>query len=72
MAKSGDTPMLFIHGDADTYVPFFMLDENYKAKRTGARRKVVFPGAAHAMSLLSDPERYAQEIKVFLQDNHIL
>lgn len=72
VAKSGDTPMLFIHGDADTYVPFFMLDENYKAKRTGARRKVVFPGAAHAMSLLSDPERYAQEIKVFLQDNHIL
>ena len=72
VARSGNTPMLFIHGDADTYVPFSMLQENYDAKCTGPRRKAVFPGAAHAMSLLSDPERYQRVVATFLRDNHIL
>ena len=72
VARSGDTPMLFIHGDADTYVPYWMLQENYDAKRTGPRRKAVFAGAAHAMSCLSDPARYRQVIEEFLRDNHVL
>lgn len=72
VARSGNTPMLFIHGDKDTYVPFSMLQENYDAKCTGPRRKAVFPGAAHAMSLLSDPARYRRVVETFLRDNHIL
>ena len=72
VARSGDTPMLFIHGDADTYVPYWMLQENYDAKRTCPRRKAVFAGAAHAMSCLSDPARYRQVIEEFLRDNHVL
>ncbi|WP_294498585.1 alpha/beta fold hydrolase [uncultured Gemmiger sp.] len=72
VARSGNTPMLFIHGDADTYVPYKMLQKNYDSKCTGPCRKAVFPGAAHAMSLLSDPERYRRVIETFLQDYHIL
>lgn len=72
VARSGNTPMLFIHGDADTYVPFSMLQENYDAKCTGPRRKAVFPGAEHAMSLQSDPARYRRVVESFLQDQGIL
>ena len=49
-----------------------MLQKNYDSKCTGPCRKAVFPGAAHAMSLLSDPERYRRVIETFLQDYHIL
>ena len=68
VAESGDTPMLFLHGKADAYVPFAMLQENYAAKRTGLRRKAAFPGAGHAMSLLSDPARYRRVVESFLRD----
>ena len=72
VARSGDTPMLFIHGSADTYVPFFMLQQNYDAKQSGYRRKAVFPGAAHAMSCLSDPMRYRRVIETFLRDVQVI
>ena len=38
--------MLFIHGDADTFVPFEMLDEVYNAAKV-EKEKLIVPGAGH-------------------------
>lgn len=59
-------PILFIHGDADTFVPFHMLDEVYEATN-GPKEKWVVPGAEHAKSYAVDPEQYRQKVKAFLE-----
>lgn len=60
------TPMLFIHGTADTFVPFSMLDEVYKATDAPKERWEV-AGAEHAKSYDTEPEKYREKIKNFLQ-----
>ena len=55
--KKSRTPTLFIHGDADTFVPFFMLDEVYGAAACEKERLVV-PGAQHGEAALADPAGY--------------
>lgn len=40
------TPILFIHGDQDTFVPFTMLDELYEAAKV-EKEKLIIPGAGH-------------------------
>jgi len=64
-------PMLFIHGDADELVPFFMLAENYEAK-PGKKRMQVFPGASHADCYRADPAAYAKCVTEFLAENGLL
>lgn len=46
-------PMLFIHGDADTYVPTSMVYEVYQAK-PGTKELLIVPGAKHARAAQSD------------------
>lgn len=72
VANSGNTPMLFIHGEEDDFVPFAMLQENYDAKTTGPKMKKTFPGAAHARSFATDPAAYRATVHDFLVHNHIL
>ena len=50
------TPMLFIHGGKDAFVPFAMLDEVYAAARC-PKEKYVEPDAGHAESLRMAPPR---------------
>ena len=47
LKKNKDIPMLFIHGDKDTFVPFYMLDKLYNAAVCD-KEKVVIAGAGHA------------------------
>lgn len=49
-------PMLFIHGTADDFIPFDMLDRLYEAKTDGEKEKIVAEGAGHgeACYLLGD------------------
>lgn len=58
-------PMLFIHGDADTFVPYEMLDKVYNATN-GPKEKYVVKGAEHAKSYTQDPEKYQLVVKEFL------
>lgn len=55
--KKSKTPMLFIHGDADTFVPYEMLDELYNNANV-EKEKLVIPNAGHAKSKDVDPELY--------------
>lgn len=59
-------PMLFIHGDADTFVPFSMLDECYEACASEQKEKLVVEGAGHGLSASTDPDLYWSTVDDFL------
>lgn len=64
--KKSSIPMLFIHGDADTYVPTTMVYELYKAKPEPKELWVV-PGAEHDKSYETAPEEYTKRVKEFVE-----
>ena len=65
--EKSTVPMLFIHGDADDFVPFDNLQLNYDAKRKGYKEMYVCPGAVHANSYQKDPETYIHKVSNFLK-----
>lgn len=65
--KKAALPMLFIHGTADTFVPFDMLEKVYSAKENGYKEKLEVQGAGHALSSSKDRELYQKTVRNFLQ-----
>ena len=59
-------PMLFIHGDADDYNPFYMLDVVYNADASPQKEKLVVKGARHTMSAYTEPEVYWDTVWKFI------
>lgn len=61
-------PVLFVHGEEDTFVPVQMTYENYAAC---ASDKTMFtvPGAGHGMSYFYDPEGYRRAVLEFFAQN---
>ena len=59
-------PMLFIHGDADSYVPTWMVYPLYEAKPEPKELWIV-PGSAHAMSYKDYPQEYTEHVKKFVE-----
>lgn len=64
VAKS-ETPMLFIHGDEDTFVPYEMVNEVYEAASV-EKEKLIIPGAGHAEAVMVDPELYWNTVWSFV------
>lgn len=64
--KKSKTPILFIHGDQDTFVPYYMMDELYNAT-SSEKEKLTVEGAEHANADLVNPELYWNTINKFLQ-----
>ena len=62
-----DRPMLFIHGDADDFVPFDNLQKNFDAKIHGYKEMWAVPGALHANSFAKYPEEYKRRVHDFLE-----
>jgi len=60
-------PMLFIHGDSDTFVPTEMVYRLYEAKPS-KKELWVTEGATHAMSYLKYKEKYLERLKRFLNE----
>ncbi len=58
-------PILIIHGDKDTIVPYTMSEELYK-KHPDKIQYELFPGADHGMSYIIDKPRYQRILKEFL------
>lgn len=58
-------PILFIHGDADTFVPYSMVHQLYLACPT-AKELYVVPGAGHGLAFRRDPERYIRTVERFV------
>lgn len=64
--KKSKIPILFIHGDKDNFVPFYMLDKLYNAANC-KKEKLVIKGAAHAEAQLIDPQKYWHTVRKFIK-----
>ena len=64
--KSCQVPMLFIHGDADKFVPVEMGRENFAAC-TADKTILIVPGAAHGISFMVDEAAYTEYVRKFLK-----
>ncbi len=65
--EKSTVPMLFIHGDADDFVPVKNVYKCYKAKKEGYKEIWVTEGAVHANSFAKYPEEYKQHVNDFLE-----
>lgn len=63
--KNNYTPILFMHGAEDTYVPTYMSQDMYEAN-AGYKEICLFEGAKHAKSIASNPEKYFEVLREFL------
>lgn len=65
--KKAKLPMLFIHGEEDTFVPYAMLDVVYEACASPEKEKFSVPGAGHGEASWEDPEGYWDTVERFLE-----
>ena len=65
--KKSQTPILFIHGNQDNFVPFSMLDELYQAANC-QKEKLVVEVAGHANSCSVGEDIYYQTIYRFIEN----
>lgn len=63
--RKSKTPMLYIHGDIDDFVPSYMIDELYNAT-SSPKEKLIIKGAKHAVSHTTDPHTYWNTIFGFI------
>jgi fermentation-respiration switch protein FrsA (DUF1100 family) len=61
-------PILFIHGEKDTYVPTEMVYRLYEAKPAPKQLWIV-PNTGHADSYRNHPAVYTQRVKDFLSSS---
>lgn len=55
--KKSETPILYIHGDKDDFVPYFMMEELYNAT-SSEKEMLTIKDAGHAKSSEVDPKNY--------------
>lgn len=62
--KNSKVPVIFIHGQADDFVPCYMSEECYRVC-SGGKRLVTVPDAGHGLSYPTDPQGYLQALREF-------
>jgi fermentation-respiration switch protein FrsA (DUF1100 family) len=65
--KRCSLPILFIHGDADTFIPTSMVHELYEAK-SSPKQLWLAPGVDHAHAYRDCTEEYTKQVKDFLNE----
>ena len=63
--KKSQTPILYIHGDQDDFVPYFMMEELYNAT-SSEKEMLTIKDAGHAKSSEVDPESYWTTVYNFI------
>ena len=66
--QAAQIPVLFIHGEADRFVPFDNVQRLYEAKK-GVKALYTVSGARHAESLKRNPEEYKERVRAFCSVN---
>ena len=69
--KNADRPILFIHGKADDFVPFYMEKELYDAC-SSEKAYLAVDNAVHARSYYTNPSLYSDAIISFMAKNRNL
>ncbi|MBD5509519.1 MAG: alpha/beta hydrolase [Lachnospiraceae bacterium] len=64
--EKATVPILFIHGELDTFVPCSMCDEMYE-HCASPKSKLIVAGAAHAESYYKDMESYESALTQFIE-----
>lgn len=64
--KKSKTPTLFIHGDADEFVPTSMVYPLYEAEAS-EKQLLIVKGAIHAGSRNTDPKTYWKTVREFIK-----
>ena len=64
--KKSTTPILYIHGDKDDFVPYYMMDDLYNATNS-EKEKLTIEGGEHANSDLVNPKLYWSTVNSFLE-----
>ena len=59
-------PTLFLHGDADTFVPYPMMQQLFEASAAPEKSMWTSPNAVHAEAAMTNPEQYADAVLPFL------
>ncbi len=65
--KKATTPILFIHGDSDDFVPKYMCEQLYEVANC-KKNKLIIHGAGHTESRYKEPDTYYKNIFEFLDD----
>lgn len=63
--KKAEVPILFIHGDSDTFVPCDMVYELYEACASD-KKLLIIEGAGHVEACYKNPEKYEEAIRSFI------
>ncbi|WP_300856956.1 alpha/beta hydrolase [uncultured Clostridium sp.] len=63
--KNSKTPILYIHGDKDDFVPYYMMEELYNAT-SSEKEMLTIKGAEHAKASEIDPETYWNTVNNFI------
>ncbi len=61
------TPILFVHGAADTFIPKEQSQLNYDSCEDNYKEIYFVEGADHAVSIDTDPEGYTKKVHEFLE-----
>ena len=63
--KKSKTPILYIHGDQDDFVPYYMMEELYNATNS-EKEMLTIKGAEHAKASEVEPETYWTTVNNFI------
>ena len=65
--RNSKVPILFVHGEADDFVPCYMSKECYEACGM-SKRILTVPGAGHGLSHCVDQDGYEALVEAFLDE----
>ncbi|MGD6817829.1 alpha/beta hydrolase [Metabacillus sp. 84] len=67
-----ETPILFIHGKEDPFIPLQMSLDLFRKKKKGKKRLYLVPKAGHAQAFLTDRIKYEERVFDFLKEIEVL